>query len=558
MASTKQLPIGIDNFKILIDNNYYFVDKTLMIRDVIHNIGMVNLYPRPRRFGKTLNMSMMQYYFEKSAEDNSYLFDSLHISTAGEQYRTYMGKYPVISLSLKSMKQDTFEQAFFEFKTLMMQEFIRHENAVKSANIAKGLMDRYRAIADGTAEDALYPTSIRLLCDCLRTAYDQKVIILIDEYDVPLENAHFNGFYDRMTGLIRSVFESALKTNPSMEFAALTGCLRVSKESIFTGLNNLKVNSIRTDEYSEYFGFTEAEVRKLTEDYDISETFPQIKEWYDGYRFGRTEIYNPWSVLNFIQAAKTNPQTLPEPYWINTSSNEIIHQLVAESDETTRRTIEELLAGGSITVPVYEDIVYANVKVNRAHIWSFLLFTGYLKQVHAELREGTIYLTMVIPNQEVKSIYRRSIMQWFEESVHQSEVQVFDAAIAGDAARLEDEINNWLLDYISYFDGQENYYHGFLAGLLLGKRGYSVKSNRETGNGRSDILIQEYQKRKLAVIIEVKAAAEFSQLDQKCDEALQQIEDRQYAAEQLKDGYQKVIKYGIAFHDKCCRVKMGE
>jgi len=401
-------------------------------------------------------------------------------------------------------------------------------------------------------------TYIRLLCDCLWTAYDQKVIILIDEYDVPLENAHFNGFYDRMTGLIRSVFESALKTNPSMEFAVLTGCLRVSKESIFTGLNNLKVNSIRTDEYSEYFGFTEAEVRKLTEDYDISETFPQIKEWYDGYRFGRTEIYNPWSVLNFIQAARTNPQTLPEPYWINTSSNEIIHQLVAESDETTRRTIEELLAGGSITVPVYEDIVYANVKVNRAHIWSFLLFTGYLKQVHAELREGTIYLTMVIPNQEVKSIYRRTIMQWFEENVHQSEVQVFDAAIAGDAARLEDEINNWLLDCISYFDGQENYYHGFLAGLLLGKRGYSVKSNRETGNERSDILIQEYQKRKLAVIIEVKAAAEFSQLDKKCDEALQQIEDRQYAAELVRDGYQKVIKYGIAFHDKCCRVKMGE
>jgi len=558
MASTKQLPIGIDNFKTLIDNNYYFVDKTLMIRDVIHSIGMVNLYTRPRRFGKTLNMSMMQYYFEKSAEDNSYLFDSLNISAAGEQYQAYMGKYPVISLSLKSMKQDTFEQAFFEFKTLMMREFIRHEDAVKSANIAKGLMDRYRAITDGTAEDALYPTSIRLLCDCLWTAYDQKVIILIDEYDVPLENAHFNGFYDRMTGLIRSVFESALKTNPSMEFAVLTGCLRVSKESIFTGLNNLKVNSIRTDEYSEYFGFTEAEVRKLTEDYDIPETFPQIKEWYDGYRFGRTEIYNPWSVLNFVQAAKTNPQTLPEPYWINTSSNEIIHQLVAESDETTRRTIEELLAGGSITVPVYEDIVYANVKVNRAHIWSFLLFTGYLKQVHAELREGTIYLTMVIPNQEVKSIYRRTIMQWFEENVHQSEVQVFDAAIAGDAARLEDEINNWLLDCISYFDGQENYYHGFLAGLLLGKRGYSVKSNRETGNERSDILIQEYQKRKLAVIIEVKAAAEFSQLDKKCDEALQQIEDRQYAVELVRDGYQKVIKYGIAFHDKCCRVKMGE
>ncbi len=558
MTGYKPIPIGVEDFKEIINKEYYFVDKTLMIKDLLDNGSKISLFTRPRRFGKTLNMSMLQRFFEKTDEDNFYLFDGLKVAETGEKYLTHQGQYPVISLSLKSMKQATYDAAFYEYKSMITSEFSRHSAVLKSENLSPKNKQKFEDIYYlKTDDDKLYFNAIRLLSDCLAQAYNKNVIILIDEYDVPLENAFFSGFYEQMVSLIRSTFESALKTNPSLEFAVLTGCLRISKESIFTGLNNLDVYSILNNELSSAFGFTENEVQQLADDYGLQNLLPEMKTWYDGYLFGETEIYNPWSILKFVKSAISGETISCRPYWINTSSNSIIHQLISESDTETKQSIEQLLNGSSIRVPIYEDVVYGNIDVNSSYIWSCLLFTGYLKQVHSELVVDTIYSTMVIPNQEVKSIYKHTIMQWFDENVRKSDTHVLDAAISGDAQQLEDEINNWLLECISYFDGHENYYHGFLAGILLGKRGYAVKSNRESGLGRSDITICAYQTRKIAVIIEVKVASRFMELEQKCDEALKQIEDKKYAEELIEDGYQKTIKYGVAFYGKACKVKMA-
>ena len=371
----KPIPIGVEDFKELVNKGYYFVDKTLMIKDIIDIKSSVNLFTRPRRFGKTLNMSMIQRYFEKTEEDNSYLFEGLNISKAGDKYKEYQGQYPVITLSLKSMKQPSYEYAFITFKTMINREFIRHAYVLKSTEIPIKMKEEFEKIYLGTAEDSTYITSIRLLSDCLEKVHKKNTIILIDEYDVSLESAYFGGFYDEMVNLIRSVFESALKTNPSLEFGILTGCLRISRESIFTGLNNLKVNSITTHIFSEYFGFTKEEVKKFAEDYGLEKYTDEIKNWYDGYIFGNTEIYNPWSIINFISDARNNENVLPKPYWSNTSSNDIIHQLINEGDEETREQIEELLNGGYVDKPIYEDITYRNVKINSDYIWSFLLFT---------------------------------------------------------------------------------------------------------------------------------------------------------------------------------------
>ncbi|MBQ8513852.1 MAG: AAA family ATPase [Ruminococcus sp.] len=558
MEQFKPIPIGVEDFKRLIDDGYYFVDKTLMIRDIIESKGSVKLFTRPRRFGKTLNMSMIQRYFEKTEEDNSHLFDGLNISKAGEKYKEYQGQYPVITLSLKSMKQPSYEYAFKMFKTFLVREFERHDYILKCDAVPPTLKSGFEQIYYGIAEDSAYVNAIRLLSDCLSIVHQKNVIILIDEYDVPLENAYFRGFYDEMVDLIRSAFESALKTNSSLEFGVLTGCLRISKESIFTGLNNLKVNSITTLDFSEYFGFTRAEVEAFAAAYHIEERLDDIKDWYDGYLFGKTEIYNPWSIINFISDARANRHALIKPYWSNTSSNDIIHQLINEGNEETRRQIEELLGGGFVDKPIYEDITYRNVKINSDYIWSFLLFTGYLKQIESRLEEEIIYSKMVIPNREVKSIYRSTVMQWFEEKRNAvSRDDLFEAVLQGDEEQFEELLGDWLDESISYYDGKELYYHGFLSGLLSGFRGYTVKSNRESGLGRPDLLILERRRHKLAVIIEIKVAERFAEMETKCDEALQQIEDRNYEAELVDDCYQKIIKYGVAFYQKSCRVKMA-
>ena len=552
----KPIPIGVENFKRLIDDGYYYIDKTLMIKDVIECKGMVKLFTRPRRFGKTLNMSMIQHYFEKTDEDNSYLFEGLNISKAGEKYKSYMGQYPVITLSLKSMKQKSFEDAFSLFKKMISDEYLRHNSVLNSDKLTEKQKKEFLSIRDKESTNDVYLYAIRFLSECLKAVYGQNTIILIDEYDVPLESAYFGGFYDEMVNLIRSVFESALKTNDSLEFGILTGCLRISKESIFTGLNNLDVYSIINNEFSTAFGFTENEVAEIASSYGISQKNADVKDWYDGYRFGENDIYNPWSVLKYVKAVIGGDATPLLPYWSNTSSNDIIRELIFNGGEETKSIIQELMNGKSIKKPIYEDITYRNVDINTDYIWSFLLFTGYLKQINSYLDGVTVYSEMVIPNKEIQSIYANTIMQWFKERVRTDGTSdLFEAIISGDTEAFEDKVNEWLLETISYYDSHENYYHGFLTGLITGRKGYLVKSNRESGLGRSDIMICEHQKRKLAVIIEIKVAGKFSELDMKCDEALRQIEEKNYEAELIEECYQNIIKYGVAFHQKTVRIK---
>ena len=556
MNEYKPIPIGIEDFKRLIDDGYYFVDKTLMIKELIDMKGMVNLYTRPRRFGKTLNMSMLRRFFEKTEEDNSYLFEGLAIADAGNKYCKYIGQYPVIIISLKSMKQSGYREAFSEFKNMISKEVWRHKELLVSDKLMPLNRKKLEMICDDTADNAVYNTALKLLSDCLYEVYGKKVIVLIDEYDVPLENAYFNGFYDEMINLIRSVFESVLKTNDSLEFAVMTGCLRISKESIFTGLNNLNVYPVTDNAFSQYFGFTEQEVKQLADYYGLSDCFETIKTWYDGYMFGETEIYNPWSVLKYVQFSLFNNSRLPDAYWVSTSSNNIIHELVIKSDRLIREDIEKLIKGDSIDKPLYQDITYANMNVKSDYIWSFLLHTGYLKPIRIYKKGIQTYFFAVIPNLEIVTIYENTFRQWFDESIRVADKSVLlKAVLDGNSATFELEVNRWLLKSISYHDGYENFYHGFLVGLLEYSDEYLVESNRESGTGRNDIVIKNVLTREIAVILEIKSVDKNETLDSMCDIALKQIEDRQYEVGLVNEGYKKIIKYGIAFERKRCMIK---
>ena len=558
MNERKAIPLGIEDFKVLRDRNCYFIDKTLMIKDIIDSTTMVTLFTRPRRFGKTLNMSMLRRFFEKTDEDNSYLFDGLKISEAGEKYRRYMGEYPVISISLKGMKQPGYEDAFEKFKDIVLSEFERHDDILSSDRLKPMQRKKFENIYNGTANDSTYFTALKLLSDCLCTVYNKNVIVLIDEYDVPLENAYFNGFYDKMIDLIRSVFESVLKTNDSLEFGVLTGCLRISKESIFTGLNNLAVHSVSDDLFTSYFGFTEKEIKEILEYYDLSEFFEYVKKWYDGYKFGDDEIYNPWSVLNYISCTRTDKKNLLRAYWANTSSNSIIHELIVKSDRKIRDDIEKLITGESIDKPLYDDITYTNMNVRSEHIWSFLLHTGYLKALKIYQIGIHNYFTAVIPNLEIVSIYENTFRQWFDESIREADKSVLlKAVLEGDAGVFQLEVNRWLLRSISYHDGYENFYHGFLVGLLEYSDEFLVESNRESGTGRNDIIVKNVLTHDLAVVIEIKTVKDGETLDGQCDVALEQIEENQYEVNLGYEGYKNIVKFGIAFKGKQCMVKRG-
>lgn len=555
MSERKAVPIGIEDFKDLSAKNCYFVDKTLLVKEILDSGANVTLFTRPRRFGKTLNISMLRRFFEKTEEDNSYLFNGLAISEAGDKYKAYMGQYPVISISLKGLGQPSYEEAFSEFKNLIAQEVWRHKELLKSENLMPANRSKLEKICDDTAVNHVYNTSLKLLSDCLYQEYGKRVIILIDEYDVPLQSAYKYGYYEQMVTLIRSVFESVLKTNDSLEFGILTGCLRISKESIFTGLNNLKINSIKTVDCSEYFGFTESEVKKLAAYYGVSEKFDEIKKWYDGYLFGKTDIYNPWSVLNYISTAIHNPDAPADQYWSNTSSNDIIHELILKGDRSTKHDVEMLVTGGSIEKPLYDDITYSTIDVNSDYVWSFLLHTGYLKPLKIYQKGIQNYFTAVIPNIEIVTIYENTFKKWFDESVRVADKSVLlNAVLTGNAETFELEVNKWLLRSISYHDGYENFYHGFLVGLLEYSDDYLVESNREQGTGRSDIIIKNILTKE-AVIIEVKPVRKGETLDEQCDLALAQIEEKQYAVHLGFENYKKITKYGIAFQEKQCRVK---
>ncbi|MEF2806414.1 MAG: AAA family ATPase [Massilistercora timonensis] len=554
------LPVGVENFEDLIQTGYYFVDKTLFIRELIDMKGKVNLFTRPRRFGKTLNMSMIRYFFEMGKKDHSDLFQGLKIMDAGEEYLAHMGQYPVISVSLKSMKQYSYELAYEMLKKAVGGEYSRHWEAVEASGRLSGAnLERYLRIRDLKGSEGDYADALKFLSECLYICTGRKSIILIDEYDVPLENAYFSGFYEKMVSVIRSLFESALKTNDYLEFAVVTGCLRISKESIFTGLNNFNVVSITNSSFAEHFGFTQEEVERMLQDYGLAENLETVRKWYDGYRFGETEVYNPWSVINYVNSCYHDKKAFAKPYWSNTSSNSIVKNLIEQADISVKQEIERLIEGGTIEKPIHEDITYDDMNSTQDNLWNFLFFTGYLKKI-SERQEGeTIYMEMAIPNSEVRYVYKNAVLRWFEERTEKKELKpLYESLLNGKADELAEILSENLMETISFYDYQESYYHGFLAGMLKNIGNYIVQSNRESGNGRPDILVRYPSVRGKAVIIEIKVSKTYQGLEEKCDEALNQIEEQKYEEALRQEGYQDILKYGVAFYRKECLVKLAK
>ncbi len=560
----RPLSIGTDDFKKLVGDGCYYVDKTLLIKEILDRKSEATLFTRPRRFGKTLNLSMLRYFFEDTGDDarnreNAGLFEGMKIADAGEIYTSQMQKYPVIFLTLKSAKQADFAYAFRMMRESIAKEFERHEDVVIPALKNQEKKEKYRRIRAEKADDAEYYTALAFLSDCLSEACGRRSIILLDEYDVPLESAYYGGFYDETVMFIRSLFESALKSNPHLQFAVITGCLRISRESIFTGLNNLDVVSLLDRRYGEYFGFTEDEVRSMMQYYGSESRFSDMRKWYDGYRFGTAEVYNPWSVIKFQSDLQADPQAFPKSYWSNTSSNSIVRDLIRDADEETREELETLLSGGTIRKPVHEDITYADIRKNKENLWNFLFFTGYLKKTGESMEQRRIQLDLTIPNLEVRSIYEEKIRGWFEEEIEKKDLGVLQRALlSGEAETAEEELRKLLAETISYLDSGEAFYHGFLLGVLANMGGgYLAKSNREAGNGRYDICVYHRSDyRKPAVIIELKVTKQARRLEDCAREALEQITARNYDAWLRELGYEECWHAGIGFFRKNCAVKM--
>ena len=563
-AERKIISIGMEDFKTIIEKNGYFVDKTQMIQQLLDSNSMVTLFTRPRRFGKTLNLSMIRRFFEDerladgTPVDNRKLFDGLYISRCGEKYLQHQQQYPVVSLSLKSAKQPDYELAYACLKDEIEKEFKRHIYVLQGEELLQTDREKYERILTGKGERIDYAKAIEFLSLCLEKYHGRKCIILIDEYDVPLENAWFCGFYDEMTGFIRSLFESALKTNASLEFAVITGCLRISRESIFTGLNNLTVNSVRGFGFGDSFGFTPEEVKQLLQYYEIENKYEAVKQWYDGYHFDQAEIYNPWSIMNYAKNFLISPNATAAPYWANTSSNSIVKELIEEGSEEIRSEVEHLIAGGFLEKPVHEEITYGDIHASEDNLWNFLYFTGYLTSCGQRFDGETTYIRMKIPNIEVKTVYKNTVLNWFDNKVKNTDLKPLVRAIEeSDCDAMAEIISGQLMDTIRFFDYGESYYHGFLAGLLKAAGGYRILSNRESGEGRTDLIMKESRFRGRAVIFEIKTAKEFREMEEKCREALQQIEDRKYEEELQREGCREILKYGICFLKKGCIVMKG-
>ena len=561
----KRISTGVEDFKEIIDENGYLVDKTLMIKELLESNAKVTLFTRPRRFGKTLNQSMLRRFLEDEITtqgervDNKYLFDGLAISRCGEDILKHQQQYPVIFLSLKSAKQPDYDKAYESIVDEICKEFVRHSYVLTKDMPARN-RKIYERIMMGEGSYIEYAKSLALLSEVLAGYHSKNTIILLDEYDVPLENAYTRSFYDEMMGFIRSLFESALKTNPYLEKGIITGCLRISKESIFTGLNNLEVHSLRSPYCDDKFGFQEDEVKEILDYYGFADKYPEVREWYDGYMFGKTEIYNPWSILSYVKRLLLDPAALPEPHWSNTASNDIIRELAGNADNRVRNDLETLMSGGTIAKPVHEDITYEDVHTSNDNLWNFLFFTGYLKMKNTYTDDGTVYLELAIPNKEVREIYKRTIKGWFDTKISNADNTLFIKALEqGDCKAAEKFINKLLTKAMSYFDNTESFYHGFMLGLLSITKDYRVDSNKESGNGRPDIMLKdESGSIDRIIILEFKIAKSKKQLESKCDEALKQIENKQYAEPFIYDDYDIVQKYGISFYDRKCKIKQGE
>ena len=559
----KKLPIGIENFEEFSTENFYYVDKTAFIAELLQNWGKVNLFTRPRRFGKTLNMSMLKCFFEIGADKA--LFDSLKIAQEKELCEQYQGQFPVIFLSLKSVDGLTFEAAAAAMRRLIGSEASRFGFLLQSDQLNADEKELYRALVtveSGTfnmADDAL-ADSLRTLSALLAKHYGRKVVILIDEYDVPLDKAFQAGYYDEMVSLIRNMFGNALKTNENLQFAVLTGCLRISKESIFTGLNNLNVMTISDPYFSDSFGFTDEDVAELLRYYGLEGYHDTFRSWYDGYHFGGTSVYCPWDVIKYAQILLRDPEAEPENYWANTSGNGIIRRLLKKADQTTRDEVEQLINGGEIIKTLRQELTYRDIESTIDNIWSVLYSTGYLT---SRGRLPGKQMKLALPNREVRELFIDLVKDWFQEATRadSSRINRFCKAFpAGDTATIQDMLNDYLWDSISVRDTavrssmKENFYHGMLLGLLQSQESWSVRSNAETGIGYSDISIATPER--VGMVIELKYA-EDGNLEAACARALQQIEERKYAVGLQRRGMKKILKYGIAFWEKECQVVLG-
>lgn len=565
----KKLPIGIESFEKIRIEDFYYIDKTGLIKALLYNWGEVNLFTRPRRFGKSLNMSMLKSFFEINT-DKEYkknLFEGLDIANDTDLCKTYMGKFPVISISLKGVNGTDFSAARSMMSSIIGNEALRFyflsESPKLNAKEIK-LFNQLTEVDESNREgfimsDTVLTSSLKILSMLLQKHYEKKVIILIDEYDVPLAKAFDNGYYDEMVMLIRNLFEQVLKTNDSLQFAVLTGCLRVSKESIFTGLNNLKVLSITDVRFDEYFGFTDKEVQDLLKYYELTEFYGIVKDWYDGYRFGNVHIYCPWDVICYCDELRFDPKALPKDYWSNTSSNEAVRHFIENAEtNTTKREIERLVEGDIIKKEIRRELTYRELYNNAENIWSVLYTTGYLTQQGEP--DGDIF-PLVIPNQEVRKIFTKQITDWFQDTVRKdgAALNAFcEAFEKGDAAEVEKQFNSYLRKTISIRDTfvkkdrKENFYHGILLGLLSFKGNWNVWSNRESGEGYSDILV-EIEDKDMGIVVEVKYSDD-ENLEAVCRQALKQINDKNYPEELQQLGLNHILKFGIACYKKRCKV----
>ncbi len=564
MVNTMKLPVGIDDFRKLRESDFYYVDKTKLIEQLLQSWSEVTLFTRPRRFGKTLNMSMLKSFFEIGTDTS--LFDGLYISGNKELCDEYMGKYPVIFLSLKGVEGLDFSSAKRMLCTIIEREINRHYYLKTSNALTEEDRTQFTKMLQGN--DGNIEDSIRMLSQLLYKHYNQKTVILIDEYDVPLDKAFQNGYYKEMVSIIRGIFGQALKTNEFLQFAVLTGCLRVSKESIFTGLNNFKVMSITDSRFDEQFGFTDCEVKKLLDDYGMLSHFDEIKEWYDGYHFGRADVYCPWDVINHVDHLRDDGDARPQTYWINSSGNSLVRRLINRADSSTKDEIERLIAGETIEKVIRLDLTYDEIDNSIDNIWSVLFTTGYLtKAGEVKMPDSESYAyKLVIPNKEVREVFILQIQEWFKSVVtndNDNMKLLSKAILEKDEQQIQRQLNIVMGRMISVLDTKapddmkENFYHGLLLGLLRGSNpDWLIKSNRESGDGFSDILIRP-EDPDAGIVIEVKYAREIKGLDVACEAAMAQIKDKRYDEALKEEGRCDILAYGIAFCRKRCKV-IGE
>lgn len=551
----KKLPIGIENFEDMIKENYYYVDKTGLLKQLLNEHGLVNLFTRPRRFGKSLNMSMLKYFFEIG--NDQAIFEGLEISKDKELCDQYQGKFPVISVSLKGAKAGNYEDAKAMMKYIMAAESRRLYDRMSGDKLSEKQKEQMKSLMSDNMKDTELMTALWILSSILKEYYGKKVIILIDEYDVPLDKAFENNYYNEMIILLRNMLKQSLKTKDNLYMAVLTGCLRIARESIFTGLNNFNIFSITDQYFDEYFGFTDKEVKEILQYYKVPEAFEQTKKWYDGYRFGNTDIYCPWDVINHCRALKVEPDATPQPYWINTSGNYIVKRFIEKANQQTRREIEQLIEGKAIQKEIRLELTYNELDSTIENLWSVLFATGYLTQQGKP--QGRTY-SLIIPNESIRQIFIEQIQEWFKETTRKDENRLKDFCKAfeeGNAEAIEEQFNNYLMKTISIRDTfttkKENFYHGVLLGLLSYDPDWYITSNQESGDGYSDIMIEAEQAR-IGIIIEVKYAENIKTLDKACQKALKQIKEKNYDQKLEEEGYETILNYGIACYKKRCKV----